>query len=145
MKLIFVLLLVLAVQKECNQSASITFIDATSQNWNGGAAATRGTYYKIYFQMTDTVGYRFDSLWVNNKRLPVSFIKGISSNDTLLLMANDYLGIRNPMNQQDVVNSVEAPFPFETNAAGLVGYFLKGERKYLPVAQWRQLKPLYYQ
>lgn len=40
MKLIFVLLLVLAVQKECNQSASITFIDATSQNWNGGAAAT---------------------------------------------------------------------------------------------------------
>ena len=145
MKPLSFLLLIIAVQKECTQSESILLLDATSQAWMGGPAATHGTYYKICFQIRDTTGYLFDSLWVNGKRLPVSFIRGRSPNDTLLLMANDHAGIRNPVTGQDVSNAVQTPFPIETQASGLAGYFFKGERKYVPVPQWRQLKPVYYQ
>jgi hypothetical protein len=145
MKPLFFLLLIIAVQKQCTQSETITLLDATSQAWMGGPAATHGTYYKIYFQIRDTTGYLFDSLWVNGKRLPVSFIRGRSPNDTLLLMANDHAGIRNPVTGQEVSNAVQAPFPAEMQASGLAGYFFKGERKYVPVPQWRQLKPVYYQ
>src|SRR5215217_5104096 len=125
MKYLLLFSVLLSAQKECNTKGDLRFIRATSQNWSGGAAATHGTYYKIYFLKQETIDLQFDSLWVNDKRLPVSQIKSNTLTDTILIMANDYQGIRNPMNQTDISNSVPSKFPIETNAAGVLGYFTK--------------------
>ena len=146
--MLLLLLVFLAVQKACNEKTAVPFIKATSQNWAGGAAATRGTYYKIYFLRSQMDDLQFDSLWVDEKRLPVREIKSNIPSDTLLVMANDYQGLLNPVNpinQVEMSNSVPAKFPIETEAAGLLGYFYKDKRGYFPIAQWTVLKPVAYQ
>lgn len=143
MKIILILLVLLSANQQCNQSGELPLLKATSQSWSGGAAATRGTYYNIYFDKVVNPDYTFDSLWVNGKRLSIG-IKPAKSNDTLALIANDKMGIRMPGTEVDPSKSVEAKFPVETNAEGLLGYFYKGNRKYFPIPAFQKLKPLFY-
>jgi hypothetical protein len=145
MKELLILLVLLTSEKECNQKSDLSFIKATSQNWTGGPAATRGTYYKIYFLMKGTTDYTFDSLWVNDKRIPVSIIKSKTPADTLLVIANDNQGFRAPGTQTEMTSSVPAKFPIDVKAEGVLGYHYKGEKKYFPIPQWNVLKPITYQ
>jgi len=145
MKYLFVLTILLSAQKECSQKPEIPLADATSQFWSGGAAATRGTYYKMYLLLKDPSQYEFDSLWVDEKRLPVSLIKPRTPNDTAMVMANDVQGILNPMKQGEMSNSVPSEFPIKVDATGVMGYFHEGKRGYLPIPKWRVLKSVTYQ
>jgi hypothetical protein len=145
MKYLLIITLLLSAAKECGHSAGIDLLDATSQNWSGGPAATKGTYYKLYLRVSEPVVFQFDSLWADGKRMPLAYIKSLAPADTTLLMANDQEGIRNPMNQQDITHSVPAELPLKTDAAAVLGFLRDGQRGYLPVAKWRVLKPVYYQ
>ena len=133
----------LSTPQQCNQKGDLQLVKATLQSWSGGAAATRGTYYNIYFNMASNPDYTFDSLWVNGKRLSIN-IKPTKASDTLVLFANDRIGIRIPGTDVDPSKSVEAKFPIATNAEGLLGYFYKGTRKYFPIPAFQKLKPLAY-
>lgn len=143
MKNLLILFVFLSSNQQCNQQGELRLLKATSQFWSGGAAGFRGTYYNLYINMAMNADYIFDSLWVDGKRLEVG-IKNTKSTDTLSLVANDRLGIRMPGTDINPVQSVEAKFPVESSAEGLMGYFYKGVRKYLPVPAFQKLKPVAY-
>jgi len=137
------LFLMLSSNQQCNQSGQLNLLKATSQSWSGGAAGFRGTYYNIYLGMAVNADYKFDSLWVDGKRIAIG-IKNTKSTDTLTLSANDQMGVRMPGTNVDPSKSVEAKFPIASNAEGVLGYFYKGTRKYFPVSTFQKLKALAY-
>ncbi|HYV90429.1 MAG TPA: hypothetical protein VE978_01545 [Chitinophagales bacterium] len=143
MKTIMLLFVLLSSNQQCNQSGQLKLLKATSQSWSGGAAATRGVYYNIYLGMALNADYIFDSLWVDGKRLPIG-IKPAKATDTLTLLANDRMGVRMPGTDIDPSKSVEANSPVATDAEGVLGYFYKGNRKYLAIPTFQKLKPLAY-
>ncbi len=134
----------LSTQQKCNQTNELPFIKATSQSWSGGAAAMRGTYYNIYFAMQKSEEIKFDSLWVDGKRLQLAVMRETESGDTLRLFANDKTGLRNPLNDSEPDKPGQVGFPVEITAEALVGYFLNGKRIYFPVKTFTRLKPLAY-
>ena len=87
--------------------------------------------------------YSFDSLWVDGKRLSVELNRKKTS-DTLILLANDRMGVRMPGTDIDPMKSVEAKFPVDTKDEALLGYFNKGIRGYLAIPTFEKLKPLAY-
>ncbi|MFI5135914.1 MAG: hypothetical protein ACHQD9_08685 [Chitinophagales bacterium] len=144
MKILMSLFIFLSVQKDCNQKTDLHFINATSQNWSGGAAGSHGTYYKIYFLMKENPDYKFDSLWVDGRRFTVNVMKSPMPTDTMMLLVNDSRGMRNPETHEELLNSVEAKSPIETSTIGVLGYFFQGQRKYFSVPEWKKLKALTY-
>ena len=144
MKYFLLLFILLSAQENCNQKSDLPYLFATSQDWSGGAAGTHGTYYKVYFLMKETSDYTFDSLWTNGRSIPAEAIKSSTPSDTLMILANDYRGIRGKPGAEQMSNSVEGSFPVEMKAEGLLGYFYKGERRYFPIAAWEKLKPIAY-
>jgi len=145
MKHLFLLLVLLSSKEQCNQVGTLPFLSATSQTWVGGAAATRGTYYTIYLGMATGTDYTFDSLWVNNRRLPISIKRGSATSDTLVLFSNDVQGFRDPMSGRDLPAVTEAKFPIKVTAEGVLGYYHQGEHRYFPIPAFVILKPLTYE
>lgn len=145
MKIIFVFLIILSTPKQCGKTEiqTLPFISATSQLWYGGAAATRGTYYNVYLAMSKDSNFVFDSLWVENKRLPVAIKR--SANDTLHIFVNDAQGFRNPVDGSDFPKVEEQALPITSQAEGILGCFYKGNRRYFEIPAFTKLKPMYYQ
>jgi len=144
MKLALSIFILLSVQKECNQASDLHFINATSQDWSGGAAGSHGSYYKIYFLMKENPDFKFDSLWVEGRRFAVNVMKSPKTTDTLMLLVNDSRGMLDPTTRKEVLNSVEAKPPIENKGGGTLGYFYQGQRKYFSIPEWKKLKPLAY-
>ncbi|MCY7409016.1 MAG: hypothetical protein LH473_01990 [Chitinophagales bacterium] len=144
MKYLMLLFVFLSAQQKCNQTNELPFIKATSQSWSGGAAAMRGTYYNIYFAMPKSEEIKFDSLWVDNKRLALAVMRESDLGDTLRLFVNDKTGLRNPIDGNEPDKPTQVGFPVESTAEALVGYFLNGKRIYFPVITFTRLKPLAY-
>ena len=142
MKYIMMLLL-LTSNQQCSKDGELNFLKATSQSWSGGAAGFRGTYYRIYFNLPMDTDYKFDSLWVDGKRLPVES-GHTKANDTLTVFANEQMGVRMPGTDVDPIKPIEAKFPVDIKAEALLGYFDKGNRKYFPIPSFIKLKPLAY-
>lgn len=147
MKNIWLLLIFLAAEKSCDKQEQLPLAKATSQAWAGGAAGSgRGTNYTIYLSMADTSDYTFDSLWVQQRRLPVTIKQSETTKDTLVISATDMT--HNIRNINDLSKSSEEaepiPFPVTGIAEGILGYHYKGQQKYLLIESWVRLKPLYY-
>ncbi|HUM45655.1 MAG TPA: hypothetical protein PLD84_01930 [Chitinophagales bacterium] len=140
-------LIFLSAEKSCDVKDQLPLIKATSQAWSGGAAGSgRGTYYNIYLGLKNTSDYTFDSLWVQERRLPVTIKENKTAGDTLLLTVNDMTQtIRNIGDlNKPVEDVVPVPFPITAKAEAVLGYHYKGKQKYLLIESWTKLKPLYY-
>lgn len=147
MKSIMICILLLSAGKGCEQDHQLPLSGATSQAWSGGAAGSgRGINYIIYLNMKNTSDYTFDSLWVQEKRLPVAIDERRSAGDTLVLTVTDMT--QNIRNIDDMNNAskevLPVPFPVKADVAGILGYHYKGKQKYLLIGSWTKLKPLYY-
>lgn len=147
MKSIMICILLLSTGKGCEQDQQLPLSGATSQAWSGGAAGSgRGINYIIYLNMKNTSDYTFDSLWVQEKRLPVAIDERRSAGDTLVLTVTDMTqSIRNIDDMNNASKEVlPVPFPVKADVAGILGYHYKGKQKYLLIGSWTKLKPLYY-
>ena len=147
MKSIMICILLLSAGKGCEQDHQLPLSGATSQAWSGGAAGSgRGINYIIYLNMKNTSDYTFDSLWVQEKRLPVAIDERRSAGDTLVLTVTDMT--QNIRNIDDMNNAskevLPVPFPVKADVAGILGYHYKGKQKYLLIGSWTKLKSLYY-
>ncbi len=126
------------------QKSTIDYLDATKQDWSGGAVGTYGTYYKIYFRQKELMGWQPDSLWVDGRRLPVARIESEVASDTILILANWYRGIRNWPSENELANSTEAVFPFQTDAEGILRLTDQEKEIYVLVRAFRRLQPIAY-
>ncbi len=147
MKSFLILIVFISATKGCEKEQPLPLTAATSQAWSGGAAGSgRGINYTIYLNMKSSADYAFDSLWVQDKRLPVAVDVRLSSGDTLVLTATDMTqSIRNidDLNNADR-EILPVPFPVNAEAAGILGYHYQGKQAYLLIKSWTKLKPLYY-
>ena len=146
MRILFFLFILLSADKSCTQTTSIPFIKATSQAYSGGAAGSGyGTYYTIYLKLPSNTEIRFDSLWVGERRLPVSIKEKESVNDTLVLFANDFRMHHFPNDNRKLPEDpAPVAYPIKSNAQGILGYIYNGKRQYFPVETWIKLKAIAY-
>ena len=146
MKSLFFLLIFLSAHNTCNQTSTLPFIKATSQAYSGGAAGSGyGTYYAVYLNLPVGTDFQFDSLWVAERKLPVSIKQNESRNDTLVLFANDFRLRRFPNDNRNLPDDpAPVAFPVTSDAQGILGYFYNGKRQYFPIITWIKLKPINY-
>jgi hypothetical protein len=142
------LLLLISAQQTCEKKLGqgLPVIKATSQRWTGGAAGSgHGTYYRIYLHMNPAEQITFDSLWVNNYRIPVEYKSNESFNDTMVLAAEEfYKGIM--LEQQGATDYMSKDsFPIHTEAEGVLGYIFNGNRYYFAIQSFEKRKPIAYQ
>lgn len=147
MKSILLLMVLIATEKSCSKQDQLPLLKATSQAWSGGAAGSgRGTNYEIWLQVKDMKEYTFDSLWVQDKRLPVEVNERRSNADSLLVTSTDMTQmIRNIQDFEKAGQVVPAiPLPIPVTAAAVLGYHYKGKQGFLMIPEWIKLKPIYY-
>ncbi len=140
---VFSLYCVLLVVPPC-QKSTIDYLDATQQDWAGGAVGTYGTYYKIYLHEKQLAGWQPDSLWVGGRRLPAARVESEVASDTILILANWYRGIRNWPSENELANSTESAFPFQTDAEGILRLTDHEKEIYVLVRAFRRLQPIAY-
>ncbi|MCS6917904.1 MAG: hypothetical protein RMK52_10035 [Chitinophagales bacterium] len=139
-----VILASITVLHQCSPLHNLRCADATAQHWSGGIAGTHGIYYRIYFSGKQAEQLRFDSLWVEGRRIRAEAVSPQSGRYPIEVLANDYRGIRQKPDGTAHSDAVEAPPPIQTKAFAVLGAFVDGQRLFIPIDSFRQLKPLFY-
>ncbi len=133
-----------ATCKQIGTKPDLIFINATSQDWSGGAAGSgQGTNYNFYF-IKKSVSVTCDSVWVNGFVLPVkSFLK--PNNDTLRITASAFF--RRKMGAQDrmpVIEPKKEASPVAVTGAAVISYTSGNVVKYITVPAIKRLKAMAY-
>lgn len=129
-------------------------LEATSQKWTGGTPDSgKGTNYAVtMLAKTNHENLQIDQLWIGDNfykvqpykrtqnRRDTSFVK----NDTIFIQANllfqpDQKGV---MLEVKNYENIEKPCDYDGEA--LIGYELKGKRKYKEIEKLKQLKYIPY-
>ncbi len=137
----------------CMCGKDFEIIKSTSQKWYAGREiAGYGTYYKLTIvpqKKSDKM--QFNTFWIGEKAFPViAYTKNknktkiiseenkFAKNDTIYIVINDRTVVNS---SKDTVN-IAPPYKFEGEA--LLGYTVKGKKKYHEIKQFTKLKTLNY-
>jgi hypothetical protein len=132
MKPFFLICILLA--STCNQPKDV-LERATMQGYSGGAVGSNPGYnYRIYLKMKDTT-IHFDSLWTGNRRMQAARLPEESSAEEQVIFANQMMPYSGPQ-QRTEVDTTHYKMPVQTDAAGVLRYYVKGKPKYLLIPSW---------
>ncbi len=138
-------------------SDDFTILSATSRKWTGGI---KGSGSGINYQFLLLANYSsseliIDQLWIDTtfheiqvKKFRFYNIATFSKNDTLIIYANDYFAspdrpkFSEEEKQTEVSEKANIKPPYNYASAALVGYKIKGVRKYATVSGIKKLAAL---
>lgn len=149
----------IANSSNTNPNDELIVLNSTAQKWSGGVKGSgSGINYRFTlitkFASTDLI---IDKLWIDTtfhtvevKQKKSFDINKYNSNDTIIIYASDYFKSpdRPKFEGEDKQSTeIEKPNikpPYNYNGAALIGYTLKGVRKYKVIDSIQKLNPLYY-
>src|SRR5450432_1103600 len=142
MKFLLLLGIWLVSYSTCNHDLNDVIEKATTQAYSGGAyGSNSGSYYWVYLKMKNDTAIQVDSLWVDNRRMKATKLTDTSMKDETVIFANKII----PSNVAQKASGVDTAFyrpPVSGSAAGVVGIFYKGKRRYLIIQSWMPLPGL---
>ena len=122
----------------CNQPKDV-LERATMQAYSGGAVGSNPGYnYRIYLKMKNDTTIRFDSLWTGNRRMQAARLAEESTAEEQVIFANQVMPNNGPQ-QRTAVDTTHYKMPVQTDAAGVLRYYVKGKAKYLFISTWTVL------
>ena len=155
MKTLTISIIIMFIFPFCNKDFVV--LESSKQSWAGGTyQAGTGTRYSISLVAENTSkNLVIDQLWVGKeyyKINPYKKSKGVGNKKDTLFVKNDTLIVRaqrhvRPNKDGKMINTkgyTDLDVPYEFKSEALIGYLLKGKRKYKEINEIKELKFLAY-
>jgi hypothetical protein len=138
------------------------FIYATSQKWQGGIKGSGGgvNYEFCLLSLNSSSLLIIDQIWIGqtyhetsaSRKFPKTAADGFNTGDTIYIYTSDYIKspdkidlLETPGGQKEVPEVKQnTPPPYAYTGEALIGYTLKGIRKYKEIAKITVKSPLFY-
>ncbi len=147
-----------AALKPSKQELPLSLVEATAQNWAGGAAGSgTGTNYAFKLTVHTSEELRFDTVWVKDYALPLKLVKiagksGLTygKGDTLIVTARKHKldpRMRERIKGEDqpkIKEETPVKPPVVIEGEALLQYRFNNREQYIQVAAIKKLKPVFF-